>query len=112
MFTEPSKHSRATCECQAVLDTGHKALVILSIEGFLTKPSESRILVKVDIVLIEVVVILHVEVIKLQRGGSDRIRFTKGCLEGFLESSPCKGIVGEIFLVKCDVELVPALCGS
>ena len=109
---EPSKRSRATRKCQAILDTGREALVILSVEGFLVKPSESRILVKVDIVLIEVVVILHVEIIELLHGGSDGIGFAKGRLEGFLECSPCKGVIGEIFLVECDVGLVPALRGS
>ena len=59
---------RASSENKAVLDTGSETLVVLCIQCTIVKTCKGRILIEFDVVMRDVVSILHGEVVEFEGG--------------------------------------------
>ena len=65
----------------------------------MVESGEGGILIKLNVVVREVMVVLHEKVVEFVCGRSDGIGFAERCLEGLLESIPFKGKWQEVVLI-------------
>jgi hypothetical protein len=63
---------------KASFDAGGKSFVIVCVKVALTKTSDCRVFVELDVELVEMMVIFHNPVVQLIGSGSNRVRLAKG----------------------------------
>ena len=109
-IAEPIERGRTSKQGKIVLESWHKALVVHCVECWLIESCKRRVLIEGDIVLVDVVVVFHDEVVQLLSGRSNGIGYTKCGLEGLFKFVPGKGEVGEVVVcIECQIGFVPLL---
>ena len=73
---------------QAVLDLGGEPLIVAGVQHVLVKTGDCGILIEIHIILVQMMVIFHHQVVEFVGGRGNWVRFSKGGIEGIFEVFP------------------------
>jgi len=91
-FSKAHKGRWMTTVNQAILDSRGKPLIVAGIQCMLVKTSDCGILIEIYIILVQMMVIFHHQVVKFVGGRGDWVWFSKGGIESVFEVFPFTSI--------------------
>jgi len=87
-FSEPHEGRWIATVNQAILDSGGKPLIVAGVQCALVKTSDCGILIEIHIILVQMMVIFHHQVVKFVGGRGDWVWFSEGGIEGVFKVFP------------------------
>jgi len=78
---------------QAILDLGGKPLIVAGVQRALIKTGDCGILVEIHIILVQMMVIFHHQVVEFVGGRGDWVWFSEGGIEVVFEVFPFASVL-------------------